>query len=123
MHTEINKVRKANRLSILKSDQVLRNAAVDQNNYQLTVKSLTHRQKTAGKKELIDRVNFYGGGFQLIAENLIYEGFTVRTMNGKISDIVTPTYQEMAKTITLNWMNSPAHRKNIMTNKRMRTGN
>lgn len=114
LHEEINKARKANKLSALGKNTILRNAAVDQNNYQLTVKDLTHKQKTPGKENLIDRVRHYGGGFQLIAENLIYEGFTVRTTNGVQSAIITPTYREMAKTMTRNWLNSPPHRKNIL---------
>ncbi len=114
LHEEINKVRRANQLSILGKNNILRNAAVDQNNYQLTVKELTHQQKTPGKENLIDRVRHYGGGFQLMAENLIYEGFTVRTINGVKAEIFAPTYREMAKTMTKNWLGSPPHRKNIL---------
>ena len=114
LHAEINKVRKANGLSILGKNPILRNAAVDQNNYQLTQENLTHKQRTPGKENLIDRVRHYGGGFQLMAENLIYEGFTVRTINGVKSEIIAPTYQEMAKTLTKNWLASPPHKKNIL---------
>ena len=114
IHEEINKARKANRLQPLANDLTLRKAAVDQNNYCVRKTELSHVQTTPGKRTIKDRVQHYGKGYTVMAENLIYEGFTVRRTNGKISDIITPSYREMAKTMVRNWMQSPGHRANIV---------
>jgi len=114
IHREINKARRANGVGQLANDRTLRKAAVDQNNYCLRNTDLTHSQNTPGKRTIKDRVEFYGTGYTVMAENLIYEGFTVRRTNGVISDILTPSYRELAKTMVVNWMNSPGHRANIV---------
>lgn len=114
IHEEINKARKANGLQPLANDLTLRKAAVDQNNYCVRKIELSHTQTTPGKRTIKDRVQYYGNGYTVMAENLIYEGFTVRRTNGKISDIITPSYRKMAKTMVLNWMKSPGHRANIV---------
>lgn len=114
LHIEINKVRKTNQLPRLLKHPVLENAAVDQNEYVVNNQDLTHFQKSKKKETVKDRVYFYGGGFKIMAENLIYEGFTVRSINGVQSEIITPTYQELVKTMTKNWLESPGHRANIM---------
>lgn len=116
IHREINKVKKANNLPLLKKDKVLRNAAVDQNNYQIRIGDLSHTQSSSKKKNLSDRIQLYGGGFQAMAENLIYEGFIIRT-SGTKKEIISPSYEEQAKKMVTSWMNSPGHRKNIMNPK------
>jgi uncharacterized protein YkwD len=116
IHQEINKVKKANNLPLLRKDKVLRNAATDQNNYQIRIGDLSHTQKTSKKQNLGDRVGFYGGGFQAMAENVMYEGFIVRT-SGTKKEIITPSYIDQAKKMVTSWMNSPSHRKNIMNPK------
>jgi uncharacterized protein YkwD len=113
---EINKVKKANNLPLLKKDKVLRNAAVDQNNYQIRLGDLSHTQKVAKKRSVGDRISFYGGGFQSMAENVMYEGFIIRT-SGTKKEIIAPSYIDQAKKMVRSWMNSPSHRKNIMNPK------
>ncbi len=122
IHEEINKARSANGLPPLAYDNTLRKAAEDQNTYCLVQTDLTHYQNTPGKKTIKDRVEFYGNGYTMMAENLIYEGFTVRRTNGVISDILTPTYRDLAKTMVINWMNSPGHRANILEKDLERVG-
>lgn len=122
VHEEINKARNANGRGSLQNDRILRKAAEDQNNYCLRNTDLTHYQTTPGKETIKDRVQYYGTGYTIMAENLIYEGFTVRRTNGVISDILTPTYRQLAKTLVVNWMNSPSHRDNILENELKRVG-
>lgn len=93
LHSEINKVRGDNKLASLERNSVLIEAAKDQNQYVVQNEDLTHNQKSSKKRTVQDRVKYYGGGFQITAENLIYEGFTVRTVNGVQSEIITPTYR------------------------------
>ncbi len=113
IHQEINKVKRANGLPLLSKDKTLRNAATDQNNYQIRLGDLSHVQSSAAKKDLQSRINYYGGGMQAMAENVIYEGFIIRTQGSK-REIITPSYKEQAKKMVVSWMNSPGHRKNIM---------
>lgn len=122
IYEEINKARRANGAGPLANDLTLRKAAVDQNNYCVRKMELSHYQNTPGKKTIKDRVLFYGKGYSMMAENLIYEGFTVRRTNGKISDILTPSYRKLAKTMVINWMQSPGHRQNIVENQLKRVG-
>jgi uncharacterized protein YkwD len=122
IHEEINKARKANGASQLINDFTLRKAAVDQNNYCVRNTDLSHTQSSPGKRTIKDRVQYYGKGYSMMAENLIYEGFTVRRTNGKISDIIAPTYRELAKTMVVNWMKSPGHRQNIVEKELKRVG-
>ncbi len=93
LHSEINKVRGDNKLASLERNSVLIEAAKDQNQYVVQNEDLTHNQKSSKKRTVQDRVKYYGGGFQITAENLIYEGFTVRAVNGVQSEIITPTYR------------------------------
>lgn len=114
LHLEINDARKNNGLKKLSKNRVLTKAADNQTSFQLTQEFLNHEQPMTVMKTPLDRVEHFGGGFNMVGENLIFEGFTVRTTNGKVTEIVTPTYLELAKTMVKNWMNSPPHRKNIL---------
>ena len=116
IHREINRVKRANNLPLLKEDKVLRNAATDQNNYQVRMGDISHTQKTQKKQNVGDRVSYYGGGFQAMSENVMYEGFIIRT-SGTKKEIISPSYVVQAKKMVTSWMNSPSHRKNIMNPK------
>lgn len=116
LHRTINQVRRNNRLASLKRNLVLIEAAKDQNQYVVQNEELTHNQKSSNKRTVQDRVKHYGGGFQITAENLIFEGFTVRTINGVQSEIITPTYHQIVQTMVRKWLNSPGHRANILNN-------
>ncbi|GLR18725.1 CAP domain-containing protein [Portibacter lacus] len=121
IHKEINKVKKANGLPLLKKDKVLKNAATDQNNYQIRIGDISHTQKTSKKENVGDRVSYYGGGFQAMSENVMYEGFIIRSSGNK-KEIIAPSYAAQAKKMVRSWMNSPSHRKNIMNPKYDRVG-
>lgn len=114
VHEEVNKVRISNNLQQLKKHATLKKAAEDQNNYAVRLGKLTHQQINKGKEQLNQRIQFYGGGFQNMAENLLYEGFIVRTTNGSRKEIIAPTYEKMAHKMVESWLNSPGHRINIM---------
>lgn len=118
---EVNKIKRVNNQPILKHHSTLRNAAVDQNNYQIRLGDISHTQKSSAKASLGKRVSHYGGGFQAMAENVLYAGFIIRTTGTK-KQIIAPSYQEHAKTMVRNWMESPGHRKNIMNPKYDRVG-
>ena len=117
LHEEVNKMRSARKLPRFKRHQVLVNAAIDQNNYIVRLGDLSHSQNNAGKKTLGDRVKAFGGGFQAMAENLIYEGFAIRTTNGTQTEVITISYQEMAQNMVKNWLASPGHRRNLLNPK------
>lgn len=110
---EINEVKKSKGQKLLKANARLKNAAIDQNNYQIRLGDITHEQKNPSKRTLGDRVKAYGGGFQAMAENVLYQGFIVRTTGTK-KEIITPTYQDHAKKMVKSWMESPGHRRNIL---------
>lgn len=114
IHLEINRVRNALGLKVLNINKTLKNAATDHNNYLVGVGDLSHEQKDKNKRHPKDRVQLYGGGFKALAENVIYEGFTIRTSSDGSKKIITPTYEEMAAKIVRSWMGSPGHRKNIV---------
>lgn len=71
LHSEINKVRGDNKLASLERNSVLIEAEKDQNQYVVQNEDLTHNQKSSKKRTVQDRVKYYGGGFQITAENLI----------------------------------------------------
>jgi uncharacterized protein YkwD len=122
VHEEVNRVRISNNLQELKENIILNKAANDQNNYVNKLGDLSHTQQSGSKQTLTDRIQYYGGGFQAMAENLIYEGFIIRTINGTRQEIITPSYEEMARKMVVNWMNSPGHRKNLLGPKYDRVG-
>lgn len=113
IHDEINRVKKENDLPELTNTEVLQNAAVDQNDYQVGRGILSHSQVNPKKENLRDRISYYGGGYQAMAENVLYEGFLVQT-RGTTIEVITPTYAEQAKKMVMSWMNSPGHRQNIL---------
>jgi len=115
IYTEVNKIRSGNGLQPLEKDKVLLFAASNQNLFQLRNNQLSHIQKKKGFETVRDRVNYYGGkGYTMLGENLIYEGFLVKTSKNKIQEVITPTYQALSETIVRNWMNSEGHRENIL---------
>ena len=100
---DINYIRDTLKLEILSEDKTLKEAAQFHSNYLVKTGKLSHYQQKDKYKKPSDRVATFGGKHNIIAENIAYQSFP----NKKY------TYQELAKKITLNWVKSPGHYKNI----------
>ncbi len=113
VHAEVNKLRARKRLSKLKRDPLLLRAADMQNNYCLKKGTLTHRQPSSSKRAHGDRIRYLGGDYSYTGENLQYIGFTTYTRGNRVW-YDTGTYEEMAKDIVKNWIQSKGHYANLV---------
>lgn len=110
---ELNKLRTGKKLAPLGSDNTLTKAAQDQNNYITGIGKLSHNQPTPKKETVGKRVDFYGGDFDMVGENVQLWGFMVVT-SGKKTDIEYTTYAEAAKGLLDNWVSSKSHYENLV---------
>ena len=113
VHRGINEVRRQQGATDLTKHNILAKAALDHNNYQIRTDTLTHYQKDPDKQTVKERIDSFGGRFSRVGENVQYKGFPVRTW-GMQREILTPSYQEAAKEIIQNWVNSPGHYRNLI---------
>ena len=113
VHYGLNEIRQRKGLLALDKHPILKQAAIDQNNYQIRTDNLTHYQDNPAKKTVLERVESFGGGFRMVGENVQFKGFPVRSW-GNRKEIITPTYVEAAEAIIQNWVNSPGHYKNMV---------
>lgn len=115
---EINKYRSSQKLSSLFDNQIISNVARDQLNYILIKNEVTHKQDVKGKKNVIDRVEFYTKKRPAsVSENIstifILNPLKYKDENGELKDIQITTYSEASRQIFLSWLNSPIHLKNL----------
>jgi len=112
---EVNRVRKRQNRGVLQPDNLLFNAAIEQNDYILKEGKLTHIQKNSSdKKTVADRVKLYDGDYDMVGENLQYQGFTI-AKKGRKHTIIYMSYEQLATKIVQAWVSSPAHYKNMLT--------
>lgn len=113
---DLNIIRKKEKVAPLKVDAQLKNAALDHSNYLLRKRKLTHKQHfTSKKKTPKNRVDFYGGGYEFVGENIQF--FDMKTpvkLQGDKEALPMGTYERIAKQLVENWKNSKAHYKNII---------
>lgn len=116
VYAGVNEIRKNKGVAPLTTHPILNQAALDQNNYQIRTNNLTHYQDNPIKKTVRERVDSFGGGqFNLVGENVQFQGFPVRSWsNTTQTEVITPTYLEAAENLIKNWVNSPGHYKNMI---------
>ncbi|MBK6609761.1 MAG: CAP domain-containing protein [Sphingobacteriales bacterium] len=117
----INEVRQKKRLSVLYADSILYHAAADQNTFVAQKGALTHEQPNKSHQTVRKRVNQQGGDYEVIGENIAYQGFTTIT-EGRRKFVEYNTYAEMAKQMVKLWVKSPPHYENVIFKKFDRSG-
>jgi uncharacterized protein YkwD len=109
----INDVREEEGIKPLKISGVLIAAAKNQTLYQIKIDNLSHHQNKTNVRTAMDRVKYYGGDYKRVGENVQFQGFTIRSYNGK-KEILTPSYETAAGEIVTGWVNSPGHYQNLI---------
>lgn len=107
---EVNKLRKRNRVDSLIHDPSLDEAANDHAEYMAKNNVLSHQQKNRLKQTPMDRVRFYKGSHEKVAENiqLFQLEREIEKSRGRL------TYQKLAREIVDNWKGSSGHFKNMV---------
>jgi len=111
---KMNSERKRLSLKPFVSNRKLTKASKMHNDYMVRENILDHKEIGTSTPNMMDRVEASGGRFRTVGENVQYEGFVVRKMNGVEHSILAPTYEELADNLWKNWKNSPSHYKNII---------
>ena len=112
---ELNVLRKKKRAKPLENNPSLLEAAKDHALFLTTSRQLTHFQNRNKKKKTPDdRIQFYGGNFDVVGENI--QQINVDDIFDEVARDATPTliYQALAKILVENWRKSPPHYKNII---------
>jgi uncharacterized protein YkwD len=122
----LNKERTNIGLSRLSSNDTLKDAAADQARYISNLGKLSHHQPKKTKAKTRDRVEFYGGKMQGIGENTafikIFEPALYKGKTGAIDTATISSYNRAADYLVYAWMNSTAHKTNILYPKYTETG-
>ncbi|MBK8442890.1 MAG: CAP domain-containing protein [Sphingobacteriales bacterium] len=116
---EVNRIRRQKNKPELYNDGLLQEAAYIQAAYCAEQRKLTHSQRSKRYDTLGERVVTAGGtedDYQLLGENLAFNGFTILT-EGKRITLIAPTYEEIAKEMVAGWMDSKGHRENLLNKK------
>jgi uncharacterized protein YkwD len=110
MLKEVNKIRVRERVDSLIEDHSLDAAGQDHANYMAENNVLSHAQKDKAKNKPYDRVMFYGGTHNSVAENiqLVPLNYKFKKSKGKL------TYEKLAKETVANWKKSAGHFKNMV---------
>lgn len=105
INQEVNNLRTRKRLDSLTMDPSLDKASQDHAQYMGENKVLTHVQKKKYKRTPFDRVVYFGGTHDKVAENVQMQPIKqlFDDSNGKL------TYQKLAKEITETWKSSKEH--------------
>lgn len=114
-YLKINKLREEKGCGKLTPDVILKLAADDQAAYMQSTHLVGHNQKTKGKENPRNRVIFYKGTHDLVAENCL-EILLKTKMKTKYAPapITVNTYEQAAEALFLGWKNSPGHLKNMI---------
>jgi uncharacterized protein YkwD len=112
---KLNSHRKSNGLVSFETDNILNRAAADHAIYMSKNDTLTHDQKTGGKKTPADRVRYYGGNHEIVGENCLYVQLLVPVQNKwDKTPVKIVTYEQLAEQLFLQWKNSPGHYANMI---------
>jgi uncharacterized protein YkwD len=110
IYGETNRVRAANGLRTLAHHPALDDAATEQATYMALMFRADHSNPIRGEHNSAERVQHAGVDGLRVGENLIM--MPARRPAG--SDPMDYTYAELAALIVDSWMNSPAHRLNLL---------
>lgn len=110
MLKEVNKLRVRGRVDSLIEDPSLDLASQDHADYMAENNVLSHAQKDKEKNAPYDRVLFYGGSHNKVAENiqLVPLAYKIEKSKNKL------TYEKLAKEVVANWKKSAGHFKNMV---------
>lgn len=111
--TRIDSVRKVNKVQPLVSNDTLDKAANDQATYMMKKKNLTHLQDNANKKDVDDRIKYYGMENSAVGENIAFTYIYTPIAKNKKSTYINTTYKETANDIVNLWVNSEGHFENM----------
>jgi len=114
---KINAVRTAKGLPALTTSPALKKAAQIQATYLKRKNKLTHFENTKKLKTPFDRVNQLDKSFTQVAENVAYVSPGLIILRGKrVEEIRYFTYDTIASQLVNDWIKSPGHYKNIISN-------
>lgn len=131
---ETNKYRQSKGKSFLKFSSALRNAAFYHAYAMAEMNFYSHKSKVKGMKDVADRVAYFNYPTAFVGENIDFEflynytggtsysyeqvdGKMVYLLNGREgAQIPVYTYAEFAQAIVKEWINSAAHRANMLSN-------
>ena len=111
---EVNELRKKAKVNLIAVDSKLQPAAHDHAMYMSDNEKMTHFQKSKIKKTPKNRVDFYGGQFAVVGENVQVNNFETLKKKGKGKSSEIETYEELAEKLVLAWKNSPPHYENLI---------
>ena len=111
---EVNLLRKKAKVKPLKNELLLQPAANNQASFMQENNKLTHFQKRKDKRTPKNRVDYFGGQFNVVGENVqqIHKDSKVKI---KRKERAIDSYSELAKLLVYNWEHSPPHYRNIIT--------
>ena len=125
---EANYYRCKSNLKPLQSLTVLRDPAKGHSDWMAKKNKLSHKSNVRGLRTLKDRVNSTGLVARSAAENLAYLPLFDLTKRFRIVDsnsclfasldgkrLKPHSYESFAQKVVLMWMNSPGHRKNLLS--------
>lgn len=116
----IDSVRRNHNCSPLVNDSILYVAALDQSEYMLKNKRISHYQSNnRAKRTPQNRVEFYGAYLYNVGENV---AFVSTSSQQKGAEFSTSTYGSIADALVEAWVNSPPHFKNIIAQEYEVTG-
>lgn len=127
INEEINNFRKANDLTPLFPNKEITKAAMDHAEYSIKQKELSHEQNIAQKRTVSDRIKVYANRNEVFsAENIakIYIDIPINypDVNGKTKLVHINTYKQAAEFLLKIWVDSPTHKKNLLSKDPQLTG-
>ncbi|MBI1306037.1 MAG: hypothetical protein GC181_05425 [Bacteroidetes bacterium] len=115
--SKINSYRQDSGATILRTDSILRLAALDQAEYVKRIRRLDHQQTSLAKSTVKDRVKYYHGQMRGVGENMLMTTIhrPAKLHLGERDTILNlNTYSEVADAMFRLWVNSAVHH-HIMT--------
>ena len=124
IHEKVDSVREAHQKQAFATDPILQKAADDHAAYLAKKGTLSHFQEGNKKKyNPQDRVVYFGGKGYLTGENAAEHPVKVALVKGKgLSVRQVDTYEQSALLFVQQWVNSPMHFKNLMSEDYSLTG-
>jgi uncharacterized protein YkwD len=113
---EVNKLRKKAKQDSLVTDSALSNAGKDHADYLAKKQTISHFQKAKNKETPNNRVEFYGGSYSNLGENIqFFNSKTPIKLKGEKQATPITDYERLAKAMVLNWKKSKLHYKNMIS--------
>lgn len=113
---KVNELRKNKRKPKLEDNSILGLAASNQAKFLKKNKQLSHNQKFRKTRTPMDRVDYYGGKFSYVGENIAYTYLYERVKGAvnKRKSTYLMSYESTAEYFFQLWKNSKTHYKNMV---------